>query len=165
MKKNIFLYLFVFSLLINVFAYMYFTNQQKSDGQRIIKIQGNLKAMRDSIKEVSAKNANDNYFSLEYNTNARDYFDGQDLSAIAIKVRDAIYAKNSAPGGNPLVGYTAMQGTPFVVSKVKVLNHRWVIVDFTDNTIWGEALLSYFVETDGNISLERVDSTLYPNLN
>lgn len=162
MKKNIFLYLFIFSLIINVFAYMYFTNQEKYSTERVLKMQAKLKTGQDSIAKVLAKVADDNYFSLENNANAIEYFTGKDVKEINIKVRDAIYAMNSDPKGNDLVGYDALSGKPFIVSKVKVLNHRWVIVDFTDGSVWGEALLKYFVEDNGSISLERVDTLLYP---
>ncbi len=163
MKKNIFLYLFIFSLIINVFAYMYFTNEEKFGEQRIEKMQAKLKAGQDSISKIVAKSADENYFSLENNANAAEYFAGKDIKEITIKVRDAIYAKNTGPKGNPLVGYDPISGKPFIVSKVKVLNHRWVIVDFTNGSMWGEALLRYFVEDNGSITLERVDTLLYPN--
>jgi hypothetical protein len=162
MKKNIFLYLFIFSLIINVFAYMYFTNEEKYSNERVVKMQEKLKKGQDSIAKVLAKAADDNYFSLENNANAIEYFQGQDVKEISIKVRDAIYAMNSDPKGNSLVGYDAVSGKPYVVSKVKVLNHRWVIVDFTDGSLWGETLLRYFVEDNGSITLERVDTLLYP---
>ncbi|KOS05000.1 hypothetical protein AM493_02305 [Flavobacterium akiainvivens] len=162
MKKNIFLYLFIFSLAINVFAYMYFTNQQNFDHGRIDKLQGKLKSVRDSIKTESAKSASDSYFSLENNANAQEYFAGKDVKEIAIKVRDAIYAQNATKGGNPLVGYPAMEGQPFSVSKIKVLNHRWVIIDYSNGKYWGEALLRYFVEDNGSITLEKADTLLYP---
>ena len=161
MKKSIFLYLFVFSFLINIFAYMYFTNQQKMSDERIIKFQKNEKVLRDSIKTAALNSADSNYFSLENNSNAQEYYYGQDVKQINVKVRDAILAKNTEKGGNPLVGYPAMGGMPFSVAKVQVLNHRWVIVDFTNGKQWGEALLRYFVEENGSITLESADTTLY----
>jgi len=140
---------------------MYFTNQQNFEHERVEKMQGKLKTVRDSIKADASKNAGDNYFSLKNDDNAREYFADQDIEAITIKVRDAIYAKNAAPGGNDLVGYPEMDGKPFAISKIKVLNHRWVIVDFSNGTRWGEALLKYFVEDDGSVTVERVETTLF----
>ncbi|MES2487165.1 MAG: hypothetical protein V4581_14610 [Bacteroidota bacterium] len=43
-----------------------------------------------------------------------------------------------------------------------MLNHRWVIVNFSNGTRWGEALLKYFVEDDGSVTVERVETTLFP---
>lgn len=140
---------------------MYFTNKQKFEDDRIQKADAGIKAQRDSIKAQKTSMANDLYFSLENNINAKDYYQGQDISAIAIKVRDGIYAKNIGSNGNPLVGYPPMDGRPFTVSKIKVLNHRWVIVDFSNGMRWGEALIRYFIEDDGSITYEQGDTTLY----
>ena len=46
-------------------------------------------------------------------------------------------------------------------AKVKVLNHRWIIADFSDGEIWGEVLLKYFVNDDNSISFEVNQSLLY----
>lgn len=162
MKKNLFLYLFIFALLINVFTYMFFTNKQKFEDERIEKMTADIKASNEAIAAEKEKMASDNYFSLENNTNAQTYFEGQDVKAIVMKINDAIYKQNVNPAGNPLVGYPAMDGgKPFTIAKIKVLNHRWIIADFTNGLRWGEVMLKYFVEEDGSITLERTDSVLY----
>jgi len=161
MKKSLFLYLFIFSLLINVFTYMFFTNKQKYENERIEKMQANVKTAKDSIKAEKEKMGSDNYFTLENNDNAKAYFQGQDVNAIAIKVRDAIYRQNTNAAGNPLVGYPAMDGRVFTIAKVKVLNHRWVIADFSNGLRWGEVLLKYFIEEDGSVSFEKGETVLY----
>jgi len=49
----------------------------------------------------------------------------------------------------------------FLINKVKVLNHKWLIADFSDGTYWGELWIQYAVE-GGNIRLEVKDYLLYP---
>lgn len=161
MKKSLFLYLFIFSLLINVFTYMFFSNKQKYEDERIEKMKTEVKADHETLRAEKEKMANENYFSLENNDNAKAYFEGQDAGAIAIKVRDAIYKQNTNTAGNSLVGYPAMDGKVFTIAKIKVLNHRWVIADFSNGLRWGEVLLKYFIEEDGSVSFERGESTLY----
>ncbi|MHA3789942.1 hypothetical protein ACX0HA_17175 [Flavobacterium hauense] len=162
MKKNLFLYLFIFALLINVFTYMFFTNKQKYEDQRIEKMEAGVKASKEKLEAEKAKMAEENYFTLENNANAQTYFEGQDINAIAIKVRDAIYKQNINPSGNPLVGYPPMDGgKPFTIAKIKVLNHRWIIADFSNGLRWGEVMLKYFIEDDGSVTLQRTDSVLY----
>ena len=46
-------------------------------------------------------------------------------------------------------------------NKVKILNHRWIIADFSDGEIWGEVLLKYFVNDDESIAFEVNQSLLY----
>jgi hypothetical protein len=47
------------------------------------------------------------------------------------------------------------------IIKVKVLNHRWIIADFSDGEYWGEVLLKYFVNDDQTITFEINQSLLY----
>ena len=162
MKKNLFLYLFIFSLLINVFTYMYFTNKQKFEDGRITTVQQQVKVLKDSLQTQQDNMRSANYFSLANNNNAIEYYKEYEPAQIEIKVRDGIYAKNINPQGNPLVEYPPMEGKAFTISKIKVLNHRWVIVDFTNGLRWGEAIIKYFVEDDGSITFETAETTLYP---
>lgn len=141
---------------------MFFTNKQKFEDERIKKMEARVTAAKDSIAADKEKTAGENYFSLENNINAQEYFKGQDVNQIAIKVRDAIFKQNTNATGNPLAGYPPMDGgKPFTIAKIKVLNHRWVVADFYNGLRWGEVLLKYFVEEDGSITFERVDNTLY----
>lgn len=140
---------------------MFFSSKQKFEDSRIEKMEAQVKSAKDTIAAEKEKMATDNYFSLENNDNAKAYFEGQDTGAIAIKVRDEIYKQNINPAGNPLIGYPAMDGRPFTIAKIKILNHRWVIADFSNGLRWGEVLLRYFVEEDGSISFEKGDVLLY----
>jgi hypothetical protein len=54
-----------------------------------------------------------------------------------------------------------MLGT-FFFNKVKVLNHKWVIADFSDGTYWGEVLLGYKISEADQIEFKVIDQLLYP---
>lgn len=140
---------------------MFFTNKQKFEDEKIEKMKANVTADEQKLKAEKEKMATENYFSLENNDNAKAYYEGQDAATIAIKVRDAIYKQNTNPAGNPLVGYPAMDGKVFTIAKIKVLNHRWVIADFSNGLRWGEVLLKYFIEEDGSVSFEKGETVLY----
>ncbi|WP_417351415.1 hydrolase [Flavobacterium alkalisoli] len=163
MKKNIFLYLFIFSLLINVFTYMYFTNKMKFETTRIENLEIKNNSLKDSLKIETDKLYDANYFSLEQNNNAQEYFAGMDIEKIQIAVRDAIFAGNAQAGGNPLINYPNIEGRPFTVNSYKILNNRWVIIEFSNGKVYGEAILKYFVEDDGSITFETAESLLHAN--
>jgi hypothetical protein len=38
--------------------------------------------------------------------------------------------------GNPYVGQDQIKTNKFIINKVKVLNHRWIIADFSDGEYW-----------------------------
>ncbi|MNJ98086.1 hypothetical protein D3C87_158470 [compost metagenome] len=162
MKKSLYLYLFIFALLTNVFTYMYFTNKQKFEDSQVKKMEEKVKTVKDSMQAFTKKMADADYFSLENNRNALAAFEGQDIAAIDMKIRDGIYAQNVNPKGNPLVGYPAMDGGKiFTISKIKILNNKWVIVDFSNGLRWGEAIIKYFIEEDGKVTYEIAETHLY----
>lgn len=161
MKKNLFLYLFIFSLLINLFTYVYFSNKAKFDESQLAKTEKNEKAASDSIKYFKQVLEEASYFSLENNDNAMEYFAGQDISALSEKIQAGIDKLNQNKGGNPLVDYPAIGGAPFLINQVKILNHRWIIADFSNGSAWGEVLLKYFVDSNGEVTYETLQTVLY----
>jgi hypothetical protein len=125
------------------------------------------KKLKDSLNSVTTKLNDANYFSLEKNENAQNYFD----SAIANKIipyeklipvlKEKLMDFNANSKGNPYVGQDQIGANKFVINKVKVLNHRWIIADYSDGKMWGEVLLKYFVNEDESISFEVIQSLLY----
>jgi hypothetical protein len=116
-----------------------------------------------AVLKDSIDKAGKDYFSLPNNYNSVEYFAGADVNAIAIKVRDGIYAQNVNPNGNPLVKYPSMGGNKFMINKIKVLNSRWVIADFSGGTTSGEVLIQYFLDDNGQVSYETLQTFIYPN--
>jgi hypothetical protein len=162
MKKNIFLYLFIFALLTNVFTYMYFTNKEKFENDRIVKLEAGKKSLKDSLETVKGKVADANYFTLATNDNALEYFsESEDVATLEGRIKDGVMDLNTNPTGNPLVGYDALNGQNFLINKVQVINHRWIIGDFTNGKAWGEVMIEYFVEPDGKIKYDTIKTLLY----
>lgn len=166
MKKSFLLYAFILLALINVFTYSFLNNEVKFEQNRYEKT---TKKLKDSLNSVTTKLNDANYFSLEKNENAQNYFD----SAVANKtiayeklipvVKEKLMDLNANPKGNPYVGQDQIGANKFVINKVKVLNHRWIIADYSDGKMWGEVLLKYFVNEDESISFEVMQSLLYAN--
>lgn len=164
MKKSFTLYAFILLVLINIFTYMFLSKEVKFEQNRYEKT---TKKLRDSVALMTNKLIDANYFSLENNENAQNYFD----SAIANKtiayeklipvVTEKLMDLNANPKGNPYVGQDQIGANKFVINKVKVLNHRWIIADYSDGKMWGEVLLKYFVNEDESISFEVMQSLLY----
>lgn len=164
MKRSFLLYAFILLVLINVFTYSFLSNEVKFEQNRFEKT---TKKLRDSLDSVTAKLNEANYFSLEKNENAQNYFD----SAVANKtiayeklipiVTEKLMDYNANPKGNPYVGQDQIGANKFVINKVKILNHRWIIADYSDGKMWGEVLLKYFVNEDESISFEVIQSLLY----
>jgi hypothetical protein len=43
-----------------------------------------------------------------------------------------------------------------------VQNHRWIIADYSDGQYWGDVVIKYFVEKDGKITFQLIDTFIYP---
>ena len=163
MKKSLFLYLFIMVILINVFTFMYFTKKEAFEITQSEKTITKLKTEIDSLK-INVADAN--YFSLNYNEKAQDYFEnkktGEYFKPEMISfVKDKLLDFNSDPKGNPYTGQDQIGDKKFIINKVKIINHRWIIADFSDGDYWGEVLLKYFINDDKTVSFEVIQSVIH----
>ncbi len=165
MKKSILLYLFILAVLFNVFTYAFFTKDQKFEKERYASLE---KKMKDSLDIMHNNLFDANYFSLETNQNAQDYFEDKktgeflDYQKLIPFVKDQLISFNDKPEGNPYTGFEKIYERKFIINKVKVLNHRWIIADFNDGTFWGEVIIKYFINDDKTVSFEVAETVLYP---
>lgn len=143
---------------MNIFTYKYFTSKNSSE-QKSVTVSN--KKLNDSITNLNNKLYDSNYFSLENNDRAQNYLNQNDLPAFEEKVKQSLLAFNDDPAGNKYIDQPKMGEQKFIISKIKLLNHRWVIADYSNGTLWGEVLLKYFINSDQTISFEIMDSYLY----
>lgn len=164
MKKSFLLYAFILLVLMNVYTYMYYSSEVKFEQNRYEKA---TKKLKDSLISIENQLVDANYFSLARNENAQNYFDNENAKKtiqyekLIPFVTEKLLDYNSNPKGNPYTGQDQISANKFVINKVKILNHRWIIADFSDGEIWGEVLLKYFVNDDESITFEVNQSLLY----
>lgn len=164
MKKSLFLYLFILTALMNVFTYMYFS-------KRVAAEEASFKTSntkyKDSLALVSTQLADADYFSMEKNEKAQDYFDNDKLKKpihfekLIPYVTEKLMEYNDDPKGNIYTGQDKISEQKFIINKAKVLNHRWIIADYNDGVYWGEVLLKYFINDDESVSFETIQTILY----
>lgn len=157
--KNVILYALVFSLLFNVFQFVNSTKILNGKETEVQKIKAHLKSSRDSVMQLS----NANYFALESDEDAQEYFfsNNLDYQKVATKVKEDLIVLNENKSGNRLVPYEPIDGKPFIVNTSKILNHRWLIAEFSNGDLWGQILVKYFVSTDKPTDFETVETVLY----
>jgi hypothetical protein len=164
MKKSLFLYLLILSVLMNVFTYMYYSKHAVFEESQSTMT---IKKCKDSITSITIKLADADYFSLERNENAQNYFDNANskkfipYEKLIPYVREKLLDYNENPKGNPYTGQDKIGDQKFVINKIKILNHRWIIADYSDGIYWGEALIKYFINEDETVSFETFQSLLY----
>ena len=164
MKKSLLLYLFILVILMNVFTYMYFSKQLTFEQDHSNKTELRLK---DSLVSMSKKLDDASYFSLAKNENAQNYFNPDNatktinIEKLIPVVTEKLMDLNSNPKGNPFIGQDQIGANKFIINKVRILNHRWIIADFSDGEYWGEVLLKYFINEDESVSFETIQSFIY----
>ena len=162
-KNNIFLYLFVFAVLIAVFQVVNskkILDKYERDLSRLeLK---NLKLI-DSIQSVNDKIFDLSHFNFSDNDQAQEYFisnfNPNELEAL---VKNSLMQTNDyKTKSHPLIPYESMTTSKMVINTIKLINHRWVIADFTDGKYWGELILRYYVNDDRSVDFEMSDHLIY----
>ncbi len=154
----------MFALLFIIFQYMNEKSIFESQQNHIEKLQSQVEKMSDSISKLKDRVEDLNYFTLQGNDNAMTYLENLGYEAIDIEnyIRDQIYDQNTLSGDNPLVPFEGMNGE-MKINKLKFLNHKWILADFTDGTYWGEMILEYSIEENGDLNFKTLASLIYPN--
>jgi hypothetical protein len=160
MKKSLFLYLFIIAVLMNIFTYKYFTTKEAAQNKPVIA--QDSKKLNDSITKLTDQLYDANYFSLEANDRAMNYLNQDDIKVFTEKVTQALLAYNDDKAGNKYTDQVTMGEQKFIINKVKLLNHRWIIANYSNGKLWGEVVLKYFINDDQTVSFEIMNSYLYP---
>lgn len=164
MKSRIFLYLFVFTALLVLFQYVTANNMQKALNSDVSRLQEQTEKMEDSIKTLNLKVLDMQYFTLENNDDALAYYDHLNLENPSRYIEDKLLETNERKGDNPLIPYEGME-SDFKINKIKVLNHKWILADFSDGKYWGELLIKYELKDDLSVDFTMLDHLLYTRSN
>ncbi|KGO90601.1 hypothetical protein [Flavobacterium suncheonense] len=159
--KKIILYLFILSLLFNIFQYMNSTKILKTQSKEIESCEAKIKAVRDSSNIVYNQMIDANYFSLEMDDESLEYFENYSIPELTEQIRNELLALNDAPNGNKLVPYDPIDGNKFIINKFKILNHRWIIADVYSGTLRGEILIKYFINDGKPTDFETIQAILH----
>lgn len=163
MKNKIFMYLFIFTLLIVVFQYVNSKKILEDSSKRIEVLRGNNESMKDSLTTLNDELSDLSLFDLRYNQDAKDYFYNKQLDTEALIpfLKNELYKLNETEGEHPLIPFAASEGRKLQFNTIKMLNHRWIVADFSDGQFWGELLIQYFITPEQNVDFEVLDYLLY----
>lgn len=161
MKKVLFC-LLVLSGFYNVYQYVNANRIFDGKEQEFDILKKRVEIVRDSVHSLETDLMEADYFSLRQNEVAQDYFSDGDYELGIQKINNELLALNHQEKGNPLVPYEPVDGNKFIINKIKVLNHRWIIADFYAGNVRGELLIQYFVSDDAPTEFNTIETVLYP---
>ena len=164
MRNKLFLYLFLFTALICLYMVVSNSNMQKANDVKIESLEQTVDKLKDSLQNAQVKALDMQYFSLENNDDALAYYDHLELKYPNRYISDKLLENNESKGDNPLIPYEGMD-SDFKLNKIKILNHKWIIADFSDGKYWGEILIKYELKDDLGVDFTLVDHLLYTRSN
>jgi len=164
MKNQIFLYLFLFTALVCLYLFVSSGNMAKANMDSIYKLKEEVSTLEDSLQQSELKVLEMQYFSLENNDDALAYYEHLNLENPTRYIADKLLETNESKGDNPLIPYEGMEND-FKINKIKILNHKWILADFSDGKYWGEVLIGYELKDDMGVDFTLKDHLLYTRSN
>jgi hypothetical protein len=157
------MYLFIFALLLVLFQYVNSKNVFENQTSKIEKLEDKITAYKDSVVVLNEANYDLSLFQLEQNDDALSYFEdqGYDTSTLIPLIKNELYSLNETKGEHPLIPYAGTGGNKMLINSIRLLNHKWIIANFSDAQIWGEMFFSFEIE-NGELKFKLIDSFLYP---
>ena len=158
------MYLFVFTALLVIFQYVNSKNILDKYERDITKSKERVETYKDSIMSLQDQNLELMYFNLEHNEDAISYFENKGLntSDLIPFIKDELYKLNEVKGEHPLVPYASMTGGKMMINTVKLLNHKWILADFSDGKHWGEMFLTYTITDEQELKFKLIEYFMYP---
>jgi len=160
MRSKIFLYLFVFAALIALYLAISSSRMVKSSDLQLKNMEQKIDRLNDSLQDARLAVLDMQYFSLDNNDDALVYYDHLRLEDPSRYIADKLLETNEKKGDNPLIPYEGMENS-FKINKIKILNHKWIIADFSDGKYWGELLINYELKDDLSVEFTMTDHLLY----
>ncbi|SDL85362.1 hydrolase [Kriegella aquimaris] len=160
MRSKIFLYLFFFMALIALYLFVSSNKIIEAKDAQLERLHNKIENLQDSVQQTQLKVLDMQYFSLENNDDALVYYEHLQLDDPSRYIADKLLETNEQKGDNPLIPYEGME-SDFKINKIKILNHKWIIADFSDGKYWGELLLKYELKDDLGVDFTLIDHLLY----
>lgn len=127
-------------------------------------LKNEVEQLQDSVQKSQLKILDIQYFTLENNDDALAYYDHLNLENPSRYIEDKLLETNEPSGDNPLIPYEGME-SDFKINKIKVLNHKWILADFSDGKFWGDLIIKYELKDDLSIDFTLLDHLLYTRSN
>lgn len=163
MRRSFYLYLFIFTALVALILYVNARNMQQSQDKAYITLEEKLEKTERQLEQARLNStAVAQPFSLSNNEKATPYVTSTGLTSdqITSLLMKELLEQNDVDGGNPLVDFKG-EGSGYQINEMQVLNHKWLIANFTDNQTWGEVLIQYDLDANNNLSLQTLKTVLY----
>jgi len=159
MRNKIIQYLLIFISLIALYLFVSDMNKSEAFAASQERMTNRVDTLKDSIAQLVVEQTDNAYFSLAINRDAQQAhpdFSPEELQNI---LENHVLSTNDNPNGNPLLSFL---GSDWIINKIHVVNHQWILADFTNGTQWGDALIVYQIKSNGKPRLRLLNHVMYP---
>ena len=118
-----------------------------------------ISKLTDSIKKIDEQRLEALNFSLETNELAQQYFEDLKIDNPSQIVMNALMEMN-VKDDNPYI--KSESNGKYLFNKIRILNEKWVICEFTDGELWGDLLLEYHIDGNQNVTFKALDEVIHP---
>jgi hypothetical protein len=159
------MYLFIFTALIALYQFKSASNYVENTQLALAKYQETAEEqikVSAKVKSLEAQLEMTQLFDLKYNQEGlllleNQYEGPQEISDF---ISDALIQTNiNKELQHALIPFKSKKAK-FAFNSIKVLNHKWLIANFTDGAIWGEAILKFSINKDV-VNFTTEDAFLY----
>ena len=159
MQNRILIYVLTFMSLTLIFLSINYTkiSNLNESNSRILKKK--IDTLEKRYIELDKKYRDEIYFTLSDNQEALSYFKDIDVDSLVSYIRDELYEKNFNKDSDTFIPISNTKNK-YLINKVKILNHKWIIADFSNGSRWGEMWIEYYFN-ENKVEFHVKDLLLY----
>ena len=159
MRNKIILYLLLFISLIALYLFVSDLNKTEAFAASQERMTNRIEKLKDSIAQLVTDQTEHAYFSLALNRDAQQAHPDLSPDDLQLLLEAYLLEQNDAPNGSPLLSSI---GKGWIVNKISIVNHQWILADFTNGSQWGDALFQYQVSNNKQLRLRLLNYVMYP---
>ena len=118
-----------------------------------------ISKLTDSIRKLTDERDEALNFSLETNELSQQYFEDLKILNPSQIVINALMETNIKEK-NPYI--KSESNGRFLINKIRILNEKWVICEFSDGELWGDLLLEYHIDGNQKPIFKALDEVIHP---
>ena len=145
MQNKILVYVVAFMSLILIFLGINYVKISSSNESNSKNLNKKIDSLEHQYKLLDKKFRDEIYFSLIDNQEALGYFNNANVDSLVSYIREELYEKNFYKNKDNFVPVSNTKNK-YLINKVKILNHKWIIADFSNGTRWGEMWIEYYFD-------------------
>ena len=158
MRNKIIQYLLIFISLIALYLFVSDLNKSEAFAASQERLTNRMQKLKDSIAQLITDQTEHTYFSLAFNRDAQQAYLNLKPNDLQLLLEAYLLEQNDSPNGNPLLSSI---GKGWIVNKISIVNHKWLLADFTNGSQWGDALFQYQVNNK-KARLRLLNHVMYP---